>query len=186
MLYKIYGSKWSMISGKFSGRSENDVKNRFYTTLKRVATRAQLEDPARYSSTFIKSKDNLVQFVDAAIMHGQFLTSKCGRKTNQERKSACEKALLFPPHILPFPILASAKSDYPATLSSLVDIKEIIWSECHSRTTDIYMNAFANMEEREAQSRSDVKQVNAVSNTIIENRKAIMKEGLMDDLSQKI
>ena len=67
ILYKVLGAHWSRIARAFAGRAVNDVKNRFYTTLRRAATRAHLEDPNRFNAEFIKCKRNLVQFVDAAI-----------------------------------------------------------------------------------------------------------------------
>lgn len=95
-LYKTLGSRWSVIAKKFPGRTENDVKNRFYTTLKRVATQAQLEDPVKYNSRFSKCKGNLLQFVDAAIMYGKRLPSKRGRKKNCEKATARTNGFLFP------------------------------------------------------------------------------------------
>ena len=95
MLYKVVGTRWSIIAQKFEGRTENDVKNRFYTTLKRVATRAQLEDPNRFNASFIKCKTNLLQFVDAAVLYGQMLSSKRGRKKNTDKKLAEEYGFLF-------------------------------------------------------------------------------------------
>lgn len=34
-LYKVFGSKWSKIASHFKGRTENSIKNRFYSTLRR-------------------------------------------------------------------------------------------------------------------------------------------------------
>jgi hypothetical protein len=36
-LFSVYGSKWSKIALNFPGRTENSVKNRFYSTLRRIA-----------------------------------------------------------------------------------------------------------------------------------------------------
>jgi len=92
--YKIYGTKWSVMVQLFPGRTENDIKNKFYTTLKRVATRAQLEDPEKYSPSFIKCKSNLVQFVDAAMLYGSLLPSKRGRKRNTDRLEAEQNCMI--------------------------------------------------------------------------------------------
>lgn len=96
MYYKLYDTKWSKFVAEFPGRTESNLKNKFYSTLKKVATRAQLEDPQRFSSTFIKSKHNLIQFIDLAIIHGQNLSSKRGRKRNVDRELAPGQAILFP------------------------------------------------------------------------------------------
>ena len=96
MHYKSLGTHWSLIRELFPGRTENEIKNKFYTTLKRVATRAQLENPKKYTSAFIKCKSNLVQFVDAAILYGRLLPSKRGRKRNIEKALAMKNSLIFP------------------------------------------------------------------------------------------
>lgn len=37
-LFKIIGSKWAKISDFLEGRTENSIKNRFYTSLRRMAS----------------------------------------------------------------------------------------------------------------------------------------------------
>ena len=83
-----------MIINEFPGRTENEIKNKFYTTLRRVATRAQLEDPAKYDSSFIKCRSNLLQFVDAAIEYSHILSSKRGRKQRDEMRKAKQNAFV--------------------------------------------------------------------------------------------
>jgi len=92
--YKKHGTKWSLIINEFPGRTENEIKNKFYTTLRRVATRAQLEDPVKYDSSFIKCKSNLLQFVDAAIEYSHTLPSKRGRKQRDEMRKAKQNAFV--------------------------------------------------------------------------------------------
>ncbi len=141
MWYKILGSKWSTISHKFPGRSENDVKNRFYTTLKRVATRAQIEDPVRYSSTFIKCKENLVQFVDAAILYGQYLPSKRGRKKNSEKKLAATQSILFPSLDPP-----NSTNVYPPTASPVILSEPfVIWQSSKITLPSTFADALTKM-----------------------------------------
>ena len=76
--------------------TENNIKNKFYTVLKKIATRAQLENPKKYTKSFIKCKRNLLQFVDIALSSGTLLSSKRGRKGKQERKLALQNAIIFP------------------------------------------------------------------------------------------
>lgn len=42
-LYSTYGSQWSKIAAYFKGRTENSIKNRFYSTLRRIATEKKKE-----------------------------------------------------------------------------------------------------------------------------------------------
>ena len=100
MYYKIYGTKWSHFIDKFPGRTEGNIKNKFYSILKKVATQAQLEDPVKYDKSFIKCRKNLLQFIDIAMVHGQTLSSKRGRKRNADRELAPTKAVLFPKEVL--------------------------------------------------------------------------------------
>ena len=100
MYYKIYGTKWSHFIDKFPGRTEGNIKNKFYSILKKVATQAQLEDPEKYDKSFIKCRKNLLQFIDIAMIHGQTLSSKRGRKRNADRELAPTKAVLFPKEVL--------------------------------------------------------------------------------------
>lgn len=62
------------------GRSENDVKNRFYSTLRRIARK----DSAFQCPNDLTSKTYLVKFVDAAISSGHFCYSKRGRKKKRQ------------------------------------------------------------------------------------------------------
>ena len=118
-----------MIAKNFVGRTENDVKNRFYTTLKRVATQAQLEDPIRYSSQFVKCKQNLLQFVDSAIQHEQVLSSKRGRKRNSDKAKARKEGIIFPKlqsssQSMQFPMMSSMNIQLP--IIALCPVQPII------------------------------------------------------------
>lgn len=81
MLYKIFGSRWSIITQEFPSMTEIDVKNKFYSSLNSVATR--LNDK---SSTFPKSKDDLIKFVDIIIMHKELLPEKRGRRKSRLKR----------------------------------------------------------------------------------------------------
>ena len=77
-LFKKLGTRWSMIIKYFDDRSENDVKNRFYSTLRRVATKKRREDPELLNMN-PNSKTDLVKYVDDALHYGHDCFSKRGR-----------------------------------------------------------------------------------------------------------
>jgi len=81
---------------KFPGRDANSIKNKFYTTLKRVATRAQLENPSKYPPTLVKDRKSLLQFVELAMEYGDQIPSKRGRKCNSDWQQAPNNSILFP------------------------------------------------------------------------------------------
>jgi len=47
--FSEYGSKWSQIALNFPGRTENSIKNRFYSTLRRIASDTKKKDKLRLS-----------------------------------------------------------------------------------------------------------------------------------------
>lgn len=77
MLFKIYGSKWSKIAVEFPGMSENDIKNKFYSSLKSIANRLEGQQSP------LKHKDELVRFVDIAIIYDNLLP--CNGKSGSKR-----------------------------------------------------------------------------------------------------
>ena len=82
-LYKEKGSHWSIIAEEFAGLNENQVKNRFYSTLRRLATKKALSNPNGEQPVKTKKKD-LIEFVDEAILYGHNCRSKRGRKRKQK------------------------------------------------------------------------------------------------------
>ena len=81
-LYKEMGSRWSILATYFPSRNENQIKNRFYSTLRRVAKKSH--NASRQKSKI--GKDYLVQFVDDAILYGHNCRSKRGRKPKNPKK----------------------------------------------------------------------------------------------------
>jgi len=78
-LYKAKGSCWSVIANEFPGLNENQVKNRFYSTLRRLATKKAMSNLTNKERPKTKKKD-LIVFVDEAILYGHNCCSKRGRK----------------------------------------------------------------------------------------------------------
>jgi len=94
-LHQELGFHWADIARNLHNRSENDVKNRFYATLKRAATQASLEDPVRFPKDMPKDKKNLMQFFDYALKHCEKLQAPRGRKKNTYRRLAATKGFML-------------------------------------------------------------------------------------------
>ena len=89
MLYKKKGSCWSSIATEFENRNENQVKNRFYSTLRRMAIKMNGNKSGQGDQPHKSRKEDLVKYVDDAILYGHHCRSKRGRK----RKSEISKAI---------------------------------------------------------------------------------------------
>jgi hypothetical protein len=68
-LYSEYGSKWSRIAAHFKGRTENSIKNRFYSTLRRLhADKKKCEGGILSTSQSNQtSLDELIKFFPEAL-----------------------------------------------------------------------------------------------------------------------
>jgi len=86
-LYKCRGAVWSLIAKDFPGRTENQVKNRFYSTLRRVATKKIADKNLPPRSSIHMSKEELLQYVEDALEYGHNCFSKRGRKKKRKDKS---------------------------------------------------------------------------------------------------
>lgn len=71
-LYKIMGSDWKKITTHFPGKNSNEVKNRFYSTLRRVARK---KNPDK---RFLPSE--LIVYIDIAEEEGRTCFCKRGRR----------------------------------------------------------------------------------------------------------
>lgn len=83
-LFKERGATWSALAQEFKGRTESQVKNRFYSTLRRVATKKGLETHAPPRCSIHLSKTELLQYIDEAMNIGHTCFSKRGRKKKQD------------------------------------------------------------------------------------------------------
>lgn len=83
-LYKEQGTQWSAIAKLIGNKTSNQTKNRFYSTLRRVAIkrREEIGGPPLSSSL---SKGFLLQYVEDAIAFGHSCASKRGRKKKRQQ-----------------------------------------------------------------------------------------------------
>eukprot|EP00826_Nyctotherus_ovalis_P008261 TRINITY_DN12135_c0_g1_i9.p1 TRINITY_DN12135_c0_g1~~TRINITY_DN12135_c0_g1_i9.p1 ORF type:complete len:168 (+),score=23.51 TRINITY_DN12135_c0_g1_i9:642-1145(+) len=77
MLYKQEGSVWSAIAREFPGKTERSVKNRFYSTLRRIARKKNKTTKCSDNSIF--HKHNILSYVDEAIEYGHSCFNARGR-----------------------------------------------------------------------------------------------------------
>jgi len=78
-LYKNLGPKWVEISKEFKGKDRMEVKNRFYSTLRRLARNDGMPE-----SGF--SHKILLKYVDKALDRGHLVYNKPGRKKKHHRR----------------------------------------------------------------------------------------------------
>lgn len=76
-LYKQEGSAWSTIAREFPGKTERSVKNRFYSTLRRIARKKNKSTKCSDKSMF--HKHNILSYVDEAIEYGHNCFNVRGR-----------------------------------------------------------------------------------------------------------
>jgi len=67
--YRQMGSQWTKIAAKIPGRTENSIKNRFYSTLRRICSQHKnaSNTDEKVSSALIP-KDRLIEYVNDAIL----------------------------------------------------------------------------------------------------------------------
>jgi len=76
-LYKEKGSVWSVIARCFPGRTENNLKNRFYSTLRRIARKKT--KGVTNSDPVSRISQSILDYVDEALESGHSCFSKRGR-----------------------------------------------------------------------------------------------------------
>lgn len=72
-MYKLKGSKWAVIAKSFKGKTKDSIRNRFYSTLRRIYRHKSKLDPNNIVS------NNLLDYVDDAIKYGHTCFCKRGR-----------------------------------------------------------------------------------------------------------
>lgn len=77
-LYKIKGSCWSSIVRDFPNRTESQIKNRFYSTLRRVATKKCREAKTIEEKNHVNQ--DILKYVDDALEYGHTCFTKRGRR----------------------------------------------------------------------------------------------------------
>jgi len=79
-LYKDLSTAWPLITKEFPGKTEIQVKNYFYSTLRRVATKQAADGTSIQRNIIRLGKRELVKYVDQAYKYGHNCFSKRGRK----------------------------------------------------------------------------------------------------------
>jgi hypothetical protein len=94
-LYNEYGSKWAKIASFLKGRTENSIKNRFYSTLRRLAYEKQKKENTNQvpRDKFITQKD-LLKYLPEAIDEKEYYykleRQECSPKPEMMKSSFTE------------------------------------------------------------------------------------------------
>lgn len=137
-LYKQHGSVWPFIAKEFPDKTESQVKNRFYSTLRRVATWHNIEKKLPQKNYIRMSKYELVKYIDAAIKYGHTCFSKRGRKKKISKDTGLKEGGISgkrergveigeqcpPPHEVPISAALPARSE-----SSLPTVNASFYSQ---------------------------------------------------------
>jgi len=87
-MYKEYGSRWAVIVKNFKGKTKDGLRNRFYSTLRRIYRKKLKENPSS------ACKKNLLDYVDDAIDYGHNCFCKRGRpKKNTKENDKMQEVL---------------------------------------------------------------------------------------------
>lgn len=129
MFYKIYGSKWSKIAAEFSGMSENDIKNKFYSSLKSISSKLQNHESVP------KHKKDLIQYVDIAIIHEELLP--CKRSTRRSKSRRPKKSRMSD--------ILVQESDEKGSIAELRNFQITIWPNSQIPETDVFTKPLSQM-----------------------------------------
>lgn len=100
--FSEFGSRWSLIASKFSGRTENSIKNRFYSTLRRfslndkkaiISNRNGSNEPdanniQNINNNYNNSTEELMKFFDKAFTEKRRIYFQNSSSDNQESSLA--------------------------------------------------------------------------------------------------
>jgi len=78
-LYIEYGARWTEIAAQINGRTENSIKNRFYSTLRRFANKDKQDGLLNEPNEHFK-KDKLLTYVNRALVEDTNFRCKKGRR----------------------------------------------------------------------------------------------------------
>jgi len=80
-LFNEFGSQWSKINRHFNRRTENSIKNRFYSTLRRIAAEKKKENSEKETFSLGSKLDGLIRYIpDALEEKSQILMKKNNHK----------------------------------------------------------------------------------------------------------
>lgn len=118
---------WSLIAKEFPEKTENQIKNRFYSTLRRVATKKVIMKKTPSKRSIKMSKSELLKFLDEAIEYGHTCYSNTGRRYKRNHRKTSKKSKMQNNELEPLPsirdILDSIPEQFPKSFSQLSTIK---------------------------------------------------------------
>lgn len=82
-MYKTEGSRWAVIAKSFKGKTKDNVRNRFYSTLRRIQRKKLKEAKVGGAAN---AKKGLLEYVDDAIKFGHYCFCKRGRPRKDTNK----------------------------------------------------------------------------------------------------
>lgn len=84
-LFRLHGTNWPLIKKFYPGKTETQVKNRFYSTLRRVANKNLIERNTSVKEVSRMCKHELLKYTNEAIKNGHNTYSKRGRRSKKDK-----------------------------------------------------------------------------------------------------
>lgn len=88
ILFKKFGGKWSKIAVFFEGRTENSIKNRFYSTLRRISAEKKKENGIEKNDNdmthITSSLDELQKYIPLAFTESKIRFMKINNYSNDD------------------------------------------------------------------------------------------------------
>lgn len=136
--FRIRGSKWSKIVKDFPGLTENDIKNKFYSTLKSAANKLRLPQ------SHTKCKVELTKLVDIVLTHEELLPcvnnpkktkikrSKRGRTVSSDAKETSENNSKMDSKNLKVEIWSAGETSINSAF--VAGFQRMVWGENEEQT----------------------------------------------------
>ena len=143
-LFTSLGGKWSKITNLLIGRTENSIKNRFYSTLRRLsAEEKKRENIFKEFSIASQSLEDLLKYLETAILEVTFNFCQSKKYTNEDLQKY-NSNLIYKAHENLYVSRKKCDKDLSRLVKPVLKVPEFNYS-----TSDDNINNYQNFENNE-------------------------------------